>query len=184
MPCLVSRLARSALFACSLLGVALVGGCSQEVRFAPACPQLSLLAEGADMVRFAGGGRDVTDQLLEVRLVGVEARCEPGRRGEVVARIKVWADMARGPAARTRTAEVPYFLAVLRGEQILDRKSFMLQAEFPANVDQRRVNGGEVDLRFPITPEQGADAFKIFVSLQLTEEELAHNRRGDRSGGR
>lgn len=184
MPCLVSRVARSTALACCLFAVMAVGGCSQEAKFAPACPQLALLAEGADLTRFAGAGRDVTDQVLDVRVVGVEARCEPGRRGEVAARIKMWAEVSRGPAATSRTMEVPYFLAVLQDGQIIDRKSFLLQVNFPANVDTRRVNGGEVELRFPITPDQAADAFKIFVSLQLTEEELAYNRRPERQIGR
>jgi hypothetical protein len=162
------------------LAALLLAGCSQEPQFAPLCPQLALLAEGADMVRFAGTGRDMTDRVLEARIVSVDGRCAPGRKGEVTAKINVLAELIRGPAAQSRTAQVPYFVAVTRGEQIMDRKQFMLNATFPANVDVQRVDGGELSMSFPVSAQQGASDFKIYVSLQLTEEELAYNRRMER----
>jgi hypothetical protein len=172
----MSRLA----FHAALLSAALLSGCgsSDELKFAPACPQLSLLAEAAELTRFTGPGRDVTDRVLEARIAGVDASCRGGRNGAVVARIKVGADIARGPAARGRAAQVPYFVAVMDGEAVLDRREFVLNAAFPANVDALRVSGEELELRFPEAGERGAARYKIIVSLQLTEEELAHNRRG------
>jgi hypothetical protein len=171
--------ARRAVIAPALAALVLAG-CSQEPQFAPVCPQLALLAEGADMVRFAGTGRDMTDRVLEAKIVSVDGRCEPGRKGEVTAKIKVLAELIRGPAAQGRTAQVPYFIAVTRGDQIVDRKQFMLSATFPANVDLQRVDGGELSMSFPVSARQGASEFKVYVSLQLTEDELAYNRRMER----
>lgn len=166
----------------ALLAVSLLSGCGDttEAKFAPACPQLALLAEGADLTRFSGPGRDVTDRVLEARIVGVDAACRPGRNAAVVASLKVQADVARGPAARGRAAQVPYFVAVMDGERVLERREFVMDVAFPANVDTLRVGGGELELRFPGAGDRGAAQFKIVVSLQLTEEELAHNRRASR----
>ena len=120
----------------------LLAACSDgELKYAPACPQLTLLAEGADLVRFAGAGRDVTDRVMEARINGVDAKCAPGRGRDVVATIRVRADVARGPAARGRTAQVPYFVAVMRGDAVLDRREFALAANFPPNVNSMRVAG-------------------------------------------
>lgn len=148
-----------------------------ELKYAPACPQLSLLAEGADLVRFAGAGRDVTDRVVEARITGVEAKCAPGRRGDVVATIRVHADVARGPAGRGRAAQVPYFVAVMQGDAVLDRQEFVLAANFRPNVDSMRVSGDELALRFAGAGDRGAAQYRIIVSLLLTQEELAHNRR-------
>lgn len=166
----------------ALLAVLLLPGCgdSSEAKFAPSCPQLSLLAEGSELTRFSGPGRDVTDRVLEARIVGVEASCRNGRSGAVLASLKLQADVARGPAARGRNAQVPYFVAVMNGDAVLDRQQFVLDVNFPANVDALRLGGGELELRFPATGERGAAQYKIVVSLQLTEEELAHNRRAIR----
>ena len=163
------------------LAAILLSGCSGgEAKFAPACPQMALLAEGADLTRFAGPGRDVTDRVLEARIAGVEASCRSGKGGDVMARVKVHADIARGPAARGRAAQVPYFVAVMDGDRVLDRREFVLDGNFPANVDTLRVSGGELELRFAGAGDSGAAGYKIIVSLQLTEEELAHNRRATR----
>ena len=163
----------------AILAAALLSGCgdSTGAKFAPACPQLALLADGADLVRFNGPGRDVTDRVLEARVVGVDAACRTGRNATVVASLKLQADVARGPAARGRAAQVRYFVAVMDGERVLDRREFVLDVAFAANVDALRVSGGELELRFPDAGDRGAAQYKIVVSLQLTEEELAHNRR-------
>jgi hypothetical protein len=172
--------ARRALLAPALAAAALLAGCSQEPQFAPVCPQLALLAEGADLVRFAGTGRDMTDRVLEAKIVSVDGSCEPGKKGQVTAKIKVLGEMIRGPAAQGRTAQVPYFVAVTRGDQIVDRKQFVMSATFPANVELARVDGGELSMSFPVSARQGAQEYKIYVSLQLTEDELAYNRRMER----
>lgn len=172
------RLATATVLAPALIAAMLLGGCSEKPVFAPACPQLSLLAEGADLTRFAGAGRDVTDRVLDARIVGVDASCEPGRRrGEVVAQLRVRTALTRGPAASGRTAQVPYFVAVMDGETVVDRRAFTLQGEFPANVDIVQVAGDELELRFPASAGQEASRYRIYVSLQLTPEELEYNRR-------
>lgn len=174
----MSRLAFPAAVLAPLVAAALLSGCgSGELQYAPACPQLSLLADGAELTRFAGPGRDVTDRVLEARISGVEASCRGARNGAVLARIKVGADVARGPAARGRAAQVPYFVAVMDGDTVLDRREFVLNAAFPANVDALRVAGDELELRFAEAGDRGAARYRIIVSLQLTEEELAYNRR-------
>jgi hypothetical protein len=164
-----------------MLSAFLLSGCgSGDLKFAPACPQLALLAEGSELTRFAGPGRDVTDRVLEARITGVDASCRGARSTDVVAYLKVQADVIRGPAARGRGAQVPYFVAVMQGDAVLDRRDFVLDANFPANVDSMQVAGGELELRFPAAGERGAAQYKIVVSLQLTEEELAYNRRAMR----
>ncbi len=163
---------RAALLAVPLLAL----GCSQEIRYAPTCPQMAILSDGADLIRFNGPGRDLTDRVLEARIQRIDAKCEPGKGNTVVAHIKVWFDITRGPASNTRNAQVPYFIAVTRGEQVVDHRPYTVAAAFGANVDIARVGGTDIDLTFPSHQGQGAEAYKIYVSLQLTEEELQHIR--------
>jgi hypothetical protein len=94
----------------------------------------------------------------------------------VVALIRLRAELRRGPAAPGRRLELPYFVAVMDGDQVLDRRGFVLEATFPANADSIRVAGEELQLRLPGGGERGAARYRIIVSLQLTPEELAFNR--------
>jgi hypothetical protein len=162
----------------ALLAAGLLAGCSDsEGKFAPACPQISLLAEGADLTRFAGQGRDILDRVLEGRLSGIEGTCQPGRNNEMVTTLRLRAELRRGPAAQGRSVQVPYFVAVMDGERIVDRRSFALEATFPSNVDRLRVTGEELELRFPGTADGSAPRLRVLVSFQLTQDELAFNRR-------
>jgi hypothetical protein len=179
MPSLESPMPRYRLAApLALLAAGLLAGCgSDEPTFAPTCPQISLLAEGADLTRFTGQGRDILDRVLEGRLTGIDGTCRAGRGSELVATLTVRAELRRGPAAQGRTAQVPYFIAVIEGDRIVDRRSFTLEATFPSNVDSLRVAGDELELRFPDTADRGAGRYRVLVSFQLTQDELAFNRR-------
>jgi len=52
-----------------------LGACTRPDAFAPACPQLSMLKDGADLIRFTGAGRDITDLVVDAHLTAVPASC-------------------------------------------------------------------------------------------------------------
>jgi hypothetical protein len=155
-----------------------LGACSKSEVFAPACPQLSLLREGADLTRFTGSGRDITDLVLEAHLAAVPATCHWADKAhtKVEAKLQVAMSFARGPGMNGRTVDVPYFLAISDGDTIRDKQIFTARAEFPTNADRVGVTTPEASLLFPVSPEKSAAAYKITVSFQLTPEELAYNR--------
>jgi hypothetical protein len=164
----------------ALLAVAVgsLGACSRPDAFAPACPQLALLQDGADLVRFTGAGRDVTDVVLEAHLTAVPATCHWANKAHtsVEAKLRVAMSFGRGPAMNGRAVDVPYFLAASEGDNILDKKVFTARAEFPTNTDRVGVTTPEVSLLFPVNSGKSAAAYKITVSFQLTPDELAYNR--------
>jgi len=51
-----------------------------------------------------------------------------------------------------------------------------MRASFPPNVNQITVTGDPVELSFPADAAHPASAYQIFVSFQLTPDELAMNR--------
>lgn len=183
LPQKVWRRARSAIP--GLSGLALLaaaagslGACSQPDAFAPACPQLALLQDGADLTRFAGPGRDITDLVLEAHLAAVPATCHWANKAhtKVEAKLQVAMSLGRGPAMNGRTVDVPYFVAASEGDNILDKQIFTARAEFPTNTDRVGVTTPEVSMLFPVTLEKSAAVYKITVSFQLTPEELVYNR--------
>ena len=138
--------------AAALLLAALLGGCTRSDAFAPACPQLTMLKDGADFTRFAGAGRDMTDLVLDAHLTAVPASCHwaDDTHRKVEAKLQVAMSLGRGPAMGGRSVDVPYFVAVTQGEHVLDRQSYAVRAEFPANADRVSVTGDEVTMLFPV----------------------------------
>lgn len=158
------------------------GGDDKQPQFAPACPQAGIVRDAADLSRYGSGGRDLTDLVLDGRVTGVRGSCAPGDTKDTVkTTLQVVIELTRGPAARGRAAEAGYFVAVVDGERILDKRTFNLRAEFPANTDRIRLSGDEVELTLPVSATKTAAAYRVLVGFQLQPAELALNRqRGPR----
>ncbi len=155
-------------------------GGGQEDNFAPVCPGAAIVRDAADLSRYRGAGRDLTDSVLEGRITGINGKCARDGSDTVVTTIQVGIELTRGPAAPGRQADMSYFVAVLDGERILDKQVFALRAEFPANADRLRLTGDEVELRLPVTPTKTAAAYRIQVGFQLSPAELEVNRQRGR----
>jgi hypothetical protein len=170
----IATLFRAAALLATSLGLA---GCGDTTdAFAPPCPQLSLLKNAADLTRFDGKGNDITDMEVNARLTAVAGACKPGDPGHVIAAIRVTMDLNRGPALAGRAVTVPYLVTVTEGGRILDQQTYSVTTSFPANVDKTRVTDTDITLNFPVTNQKTAAAYTIFVSYQLTPEQLAYNR--------
>lgn len=148
------------------------------------CPAVSLLGDAADLTRFSGPGRDIPSMVLDARLTGYQAKCDyaPGHKGlDVTLRLGLSAE--RGPAATTRTAALPYFVAVTTADEsrILAKANYTASVEFPANVNRVQTSGEEISIRIPAATPGEAAQRQVVLGFQLSPEELALNRqRGPR----
>jgi hypothetical protein len=162
----------------ALLLAALAGGCGDESKFAPVCPQLSLLRDAADLTRFAGtgGARDASSLVVAASITAVPAKCQSGEPGKVLATLNVEARMQRGPAAQGDVARVPYFVALTEDSRVLSEQDFALVGQFPPNTDRIVMKSDDIEMQLPVTKTKSAAAYHIYVGFRLTPEELAFNR--------
>jgi hypothetical protein len=164
--------------ALAVAAVAALAACNQPENFAPPCPQLAILSDGADINRTVGSGRDITDLVLDAHIVSVPASCQwtDKTHARVTATLNVQMSFARGPAMPGRTVNVPYFVAVSDGqEQVLDKEVYVGQVVFPANSDRVNVSTPPITMVIPVTAQKSAAAYRISVAFQLSEEELRVN---------
>lgn len=169
-----ARVAAAGLLALTGLGLA---GCNTGENFPPPCPALSLLGDAADLTRYNGAGRDVTDTVLSARITAVPAMCKRDGAGRVRTTLNVMADVVRGPAMQGKAVDVPYFIAITENGKILDKMEFVAKVEFPSNVTRVPVVGQEIGFSVAVTPEKSAAAYKIYVGFSLTPDEVATNRK-------
>lgn len=146
-------------------------------RPSPACPEVVVLADAAEMNRFVGQGRDLTDLSFKVSVNNFVLDClwrEETSRLE--SRLAIRFEAERGPAHTRTRAELDYFVAVAnRAGQILNRESFDLVVPF----QDAQTAVAVVDNVFPTLPLQAGETgrdFVIYLGLVLSEAELSYNR--------
>lgn len=167
----------------AVLGLALaLGGCSwlglaEKPNPRSICPQGLILADAGELTVFREGpGRDLTDVVAQVRIADVAINCKPDRRS-VSVDLQVAIAAERGAANRSGRQDVDYFVAVVDPQgEILTRQSFRMSFTWPEN--RMRVGGvDELEPRIQISAPEKAPEYQIWIGLQLTEEQLAWNRR-------
>jgi hypothetical protein len=155
-------------------------GCGPERNaFAPLCPTPRLIPALADVTRYGGPGptHDVTDLILQARVIAVNGSCEAGDdASKLPAKVLVSLSVLRGPAMQGREADVPVFLAVTEGDDVRDKKVFPLHLTFPPNVDRLTITSPEIDMDLPISSHKSGAAYSIIAGFQLSPDELAANR--------
>lgn len=147
-------------------------------QFAPACPGAALLPQAATLSRYRpspqGGGHDLTDLILQARITSVDGECEPGDDSHSLnATVKVIIEITRGPAAPSRVADIPYFVAVAEGDQILDKRVFSNRVTFPPNLDRIYLTSDPVTMRLPVSASRSGAAYTVWAGFQLTPAEMA-----------
>lgn len=148
-------------------------------QFAPLCPTPRLIPSLADITRYAGPGptHDITDLVLQARVVAVNGSCEAGDdKSKLPAKVQVSISIQRGPAMKGREADVPVFLAVTEGDDVRDKKVFPLHLTFPPNVDRLTITSPQIDLDLPVSSKKSGAAYSIIAGFQLSPDELAANR--------
>jgi hypothetical protein len=165
--------ARCLCGACTIIpALFLLSGCFGPSRdaFAPACPVAEVLPGAGNLALYRpGGGHDLTDVQIEGTVLGASGSCKDGdKAGTVDATLTVQMRFQRGPAAPTRQANVPYFIAVARGEQILDKAIRVAKVVFPVNVDAATITTPPLSLRLPVTADRSAASYQVWVGFQRT----------------
>ena len=146
-----------------------------------ACPRPGILADGADLTRWQPGPvRDLTTLVFDARLTGLNGTCRPGR-GDRSLEVTLTPSFSveRGPAAGgVRVAELPWFVAVVGpGDEVLQRQTFVERLAFNRGETRAAGEGEAVRLSLPVGEERRATDYRIFVSFELTPEDVAVNRR-------
>ena len=175
--------------AATVLAAVAAGGCALfDKDEPPPCPPISVLAEGAQLVRFAvGAGRDLIDVDFEGRVADALAGCEydiddETETGTLTVEINPIFEVTRGPANRDRTAVFEYFVGLVEHRTdspvIHSRPRFDVTVEFPGNQTVvQYVEDTPVTIVVPLAAGQSGSDFEVFLGLQLSRDELDYNRR-------
>jgi len=164
----------AALIVAALLAL---GACTPDPdEKAPQCPVALLRPDASTLTRYDGHGTDLTNLVLSGRLQDIKGTCR-GLLGHNKLTALAHAEMVltRGPAAPGRDVDVPYIVAVMKQDQVLDERQYTQHVTFPPNVDTVQVTGQEIPFDFPTRRGLGGQNYTVYFLFSLTPEELASN---------
>lgn len=147
-----------------------------------ACPTPAILADAADLTRYRPGPvRDLTTLEFDARIAGLEGGCRVARGGQgVEMTLATRFTVERGAAAQGRVVELPWAVAVVDArteEPLAPPRRFLERIAFGPNETRTTVTSEPVSITLPAGEGRRVLDYRVLVFLQLTEDELALNRR-------
>jgi len=160
----------------------MAASCAQTPAQSRPCPVVKLVPDAAYLTRFAGESEDLTDTMFEARLAGVQPMCKyiedtDTKKTKIESDILVKLAASRGPKLGGDQVTFNYVIALTgRGGQKLTRQQFDVTMPLTAEKPSGQVVDNPV-VTIPLKQGENGDFYQIYVFLEVTEKELAYNRR-------
>lgn len=182
------RLRGAALFGllAAALGLGLASCGSTPTRSMP-CPEVKVIPDASYLTKFAGDSEDLTDTAYEAKLALANQVCHyvvntDSKKTVIRTDLTIQVTASRGPKLTGDKADIGYRVSVTGpgGSHVGDPKwtnSFTLTVPMTADKPTMGINDTP-SIQIPLAnKDESGDFYRIYVYLQLTEKELAYNRR-------
>ena len=172
-------LLRGAVLSAALLGLA---SCTETPKQSMPCPVVKQVPDATYLTRFAGESEDLTDTAFEARLAGVQPMCkyivdDDTQKTKIESDILVKILASRGPKLTEDKVTFNYVIALTgRGGQKLTRQQFDVTIPLTADKPSAQIVDNPM-VTIPLKKGENGDFYQIYVFLEVTEKELAYNRR-------
>jgi hypothetical protein len=161
----------------------LMAGCGSNVaEQSRPCPIVKVVQDAAYMTHFAGEAEDLAETSFEARITRSKSMCTyvtNTDNGTTSIRTELSVEFAasRGPKNAESAAKFNYWVRVTGpGNSQLSSQVLDVEIPFTAAKVQNAVSD-QLDVLVPIKQGETGDFYRIYVGLEVTEKELAYNRR-------
>jgi hypothetical protein len=175
----ISLIGRGALLGVLLLAMA---SCGTTPKQSMPCPVVKPVPDASYLTRFAGDSEDLTDTAYEAKLAGVKPLCKYSEdtdtgKTTIISDLLIKLMASRGPKLTGDQATFNYVIVLTgQGGRKITRQQF--DVTIPLTAD--KPTGTIVDnptVSIPLKKGENGDFYQIYVFLEVTEKELAYNRR-------
>ena len=169
-------MARGFAAAASIAALAVLAGCSVIGGGSAACPTVSTADGAGQLVRFKGGGADLTDIAFQAHIGSLAAECRfdgDERVGSVD--LDILFRTQRGPASSAAEHGFGYFVAVVDPEGgAAARTPFTVEVSFEGSRTEA-ARQERLALDIPVAENTALAAYRVYVGLQLTKAQFERN---------
>lgn len=146
------------------------------------CPTALSLYDAHRIVELAGPDVIYGNVGFTGEILGVRSLCSYYGERPIIANLELDMAFGRGPAAQGESHTYEYFVAVTRRDiAVIEREVFPINVRFRANEDRVFLTETIDAISIPRANEGTSGTnFEILVGFELTTEQLAFNRSGQR----
>ncbi len=154
--------------------LAALAGCSTPTPPAMFCPQVAVLQQGRDLVAFAPAVAGPAGVITQARITGVAGACtlHPDKK-ELIIKFQAGFAASNGPANHGLPVTLPYFVAVVDGDDIVAEQFYTATLTFDGNASLAQTVSKATSIDFP--NDHHAGALQVLVGFKLTPEQQAYN---------
>ncbi|MED5548292.1 MAG: hypothetical protein VX529_02955 [Pseudomonadota bacterium] len=146
------------------------------------CPSALSLYEAQRLVELEGGVVAYDNVGFTGEILAVRSLCSYYGERPILANLEIDMGFGRGPAARGDARTYEYFVAITRRDlDVIHKEVFPIRVEFDAGEDRVYLTE-EIDAISIPRADEGTSGvnFEIIVGFELTPEQIAFNRSGQR----
>lgn len=164
------------------LGIGLslsLGACSSTPDEAPLqCPEVSILSDGADLVRFVPGANyNLANIVHEESIDGFKGECEHNIDDQMMS-VEITPQFVsrKGVANTTSMARFEYFVAITDNKgALINKRRFPATITYPAGIEVMAwKDEAPITLSLPMKESDLPTKWHIFIGLQLNRGELEY----------
>jgi hypothetical protein len=139
------------------------------------CPQTALLQQAQTVTLFKPGRSDVASQISTAQITGISGACTPKTKDkQKLLEVKFTANFLanNGPANHGQPVTLPWFVAITKGDKIIDKKIYYVTLKFNGNMSTAAATSKPVKIEVPAVPDSAG--LEILTGFQMTQNQLAY----------
>jgi hypothetical protein len=163
----------------AVLGLALLAlaGCSSTK--VNNCPIPVVLADASQIAVFRQGApQDLSGEAYRVALTGITTSCDINRKtGETDSSLTLNFRATRAPTTDAAHYSVPYFVAVTRGDQVIEKRILNITFDFAPGASSATFTESPDDFDIKLENGHFPYEYQLMAGFQMTPAQVDYNKR-------
>jgi hypothetical protein len=143
------------------------------------CPVPVILADAGQMAIFRqGAAQDLSGEAYRVLLTGARSSCDINKKtGETSSSFHLSFRATRAPSADGAQYTVPYFVAVTRGDQIVEKRILTIRFNFAPGASSTSFDDSTDDFDIHVETGHFPYEYQLMAGLQMTPAQVDYNKK-------
>ncbi|MDE2319671.1 MAG: hypothetical protein KGK02_08235 [Rhodospirillales bacterium] len=139
------------------------------------CPQVAVLQQAQTVTLFLPGRSDVASQVSTAEITSVSGDCVPQKKHKTtILEVKFTNNFLadNGPANNSQPITLPWFVAITKGSQIIEKKDYQITLTFNGNMSVAAASSKPVKIELPAVPDSAG--LQILTGFEMTPDQLSY----------